>query len=167
MSTFNLPANTVRFYNDGPDFPATPLLLEAEQAYRQAFGQAASEVARWTKPNTVALKLAWERRRQARAEAEVFVPSAELFGIPGLDSEQVVYRAGHEVAASRTRGRVQAFELAMQSWESLRRHGKLDEWIRRQVIQPWTEKISEWSRQAIHPETYTGPPAPWDLNATA
>lgn len=37
MSTLALPVDTVQFYNDGPDFPTMPLLMEAERAYRDGF----------------------------------------------------------------------------------------------------------------------------------
>ena len=47
MTTITLPADSVRFYNDGPGFPDSPLLLEAEKAYRTAFAEAAEEVVRW------------------------------------------------------------------------------------------------------------------------
>jgi hypothetical protein len=35
MATLFLPANTVRFYNDGPEAPQTPELQLAEWHYRQ------------------------------------------------------------------------------------------------------------------------------------
>ena len=37
MVTLTLPPDTVRFYDDGPDWPRTPDQQQAEFAYREAF----------------------------------------------------------------------------------------------------------------------------------
>jgi hypothetical protein len=86
MATLTLPADTVRFYNDGPDFPTTPLLMEAERAYRAAFAEAAGVVAEWDIPDCELIEAVWQDRRAARDRAEVLVSSAELYGNPELDS---------------------------------------------------------------------------------
>jgi hypothetical protein len=160
MATLALPADTVRFYNDGPDFPSSPLLLDAERAYRQAFAEAANLVAEWTTPDHEAIDAAWRDRRDARTKAEVLVSSAALFGNPELDSEQVLYRAGHDVEAARHRGRVQAFELAVQCWESLENQGVYEEAAGPLVMRPWAERVREWSLSKIDSATITGPPSP-------
>ena len=59
----NLPPNTVGFYNDGPDWPTTPVLMEAERAYRDAFLVAAREVAGWDTPDLTSIDEAWTARR--------------------------------------------------------------------------------------------------------
>jgi hypothetical protein len=160
MPTLTLPADTVRFYNDGPDFSSTPLLMEAERAYRSAFVEAANVVAEWDIPDCELIEAAWQDRRNARERAEVLVPSAALYGNPEFDSEQVLYRAGHDVEAARHRGRVQAFELAAQCWEKFEDRGVLDEAIRLLVMQPWAERVRRWAGAEINPATIKGPPAP-------
>lgn len=119
MVALALPADTVRFYNDGPAFPTTPLLQEAEREYRDAFSIGASATASWKEVPDDLLEAVWRTRREVRRRNEVFVPSSVMFGNPDMDSEQIVYRIGHEVEASRARGKVQALEIARQCWESL------------------------------------------------
>jgi hypothetical protein len=160
MATLTLPADTVRFYNDGPDFPTTPLLMEAERAYRAAFAEAAGVVAEWDIPDCELIEAVWQDRRAARDRAEVLVSSAELYGNPELDSEQVLYRAGHDVEAARHRGRVQAFELAVQFWDKLEDQGIPDEAIHLMVMRPWAEQVRQWASSPINPATIKGPPAP-------
>ncbi|MFN6025915.1 MAG: hypothetical protein ACK49E_17305, partial [Planctomyces sp.] len=91
MTTITLPTDTVQFYNDGPGVPDTPLLLEAEKAYRTAFSDAAAEVVRWGMMRDDLIEQAWCQRQQVREQAEVLVSSADLYGVPELDSEQIVY----------------------------------------------------------------------------
>ena len=44
MTIADVSHGLVRFYNDGPEFPSTPTLIEAEQAYRNQFAEAATTV---------------------------------------------------------------------------------------------------------------------------
>ena len=129
MATLALPADTVRFYNDGPEHPLTGPQQVAEWHYRNAFHSGAKEVVAWDMPDPDAIYHAWEARAQAREAAEVRVSSSILFGHPHLESEQIVYRIGHEVAASRTRGRCQALEMAKQLWWELSDLGMADQQI--------------------------------------
>lgn len=160
MPTLALPADTVRYYNDGPDFPSTPLLMEAERAYRAAFAEAAGVVAEWDVPDCELIDAAWDDRRATRDRAEVLVSSAELYGNPEYDSEQVLYRAGHDVEAARHRGRVQAFELAVQCWEKLENQGIATEAVGPLVMRPWAEQVREWSLSPINSATIKPPPDP-------
>ena len=68
------------------------------------------------KVDHAALERAWAERREVRERAKVLYPSAKLFNTPDLDSDQLIYREGHEVEAARTRGRVHGFELVRQCW---------------------------------------------------
>jgi hypothetical protein len=57
--------------------------------------------------------------KQKREQAQVLVPSSVFYRDPWLDGEQIVYVAGHEVEASRTRGRVPGFEFVRQCRDEL------------------------------------------------
>ncbi|MCL6505526.1 MAG: helicase RepA family protein [Bryobacteraceae bacterium] len=141
---------TVRFYNDGLDWPATPELLAAERAYRAAFLAGAHEAAEWPFPDIEAIEDARQARRCAREAAEVLI------------DEQIVYRAGHEVEAARTRGRHQALEIAAQVWERTTDRGLSDERIAAEVIGPWLANVAHWAAQEIDPARIAGPPRPDD-----
>ncbi|TWU14745.1 hypothetical protein CA54_36140 [Symmachiella macrocystis] len=123
MTDLALPADTVQFYNDGPEFPTTPLLLKAEQAYREGFATTASAAASWKRVDEDMIEEMWRSRRAVRRKAEILVPSAELFDRPDMDSEQIVYRAGHDVEAARARGKVHGLEFARQCWDELEAEG--------------------------------------------
>ena len=162
MTTITLPADTVRFYNDGPGVPDTPLLLEAEQAYRTAFAEAAAEVVRWGMMRDDLIEQAWCQRQQIREQAEVLVSSADLYGMPELDSEQIVYRSGHELAASHIRGRVQALEIARRCWDEFYEVGTPVEAILVAIFIPWSRRVAQWSRSPIATTTILTPPRPED-----
>jgi hypothetical protein len=162
MTTITLPADTVRFYNDGPSVPNTPLLLEAEQAYRTAFAEAAAEVVQWGMMRDDLIEQAWCRRQQVREQAEVIVSSAALYGMPDLDSEQIVYRSGHEVNASHIRGRVQGLEIARRCWDEFHEVGTPVEAILVAIFIPWSDRVAEWARSDIDPTTVLTPPRPED-----
>jgi putative DNA primase/helicase len=163
MATLFLPADTVRFYNDGPEAPQTPELQLAEWHYRQAFLAGAREVASWSVPNVFALAQIWDERAEARRAAEVRVASSILFGHPHLDSEQIVYRVGHEVAASQTRGRCQALEMAKQLWWELGDAGLGDQQIRDSIMKPWLNAVVVWAGRVIDPRRVDPPPRPEDF----
>ncbi len=68
MPTTAMPDDPVRFYDDGPNPPDTPLRVAAERAYREAFLDAANEAIRLDDYfDQAALDQAWEERRQATA----------------------------------------------------------------------------------------------------
>ena len=119
----NLPADHVRFYQDGVEWPDTPEKQAAERAYRKAFLGAAREAARWQSLDKAAIDAAWAERKRARTLTEVLIPSTVLFDRPGLESEQIIYHAGHEAEAARTRGRVHGFEFVRQCHDELLQAG--------------------------------------------
>ncbi len=51
------------------------------------------------------------------------MPSSFMFGDPRMDSEQIVYREGHDIDAALARGKHQAVELARQCWDELADQG--------------------------------------------
>lgn len=162
MATLVLPADTVRFYNDGPENPLTGQLQLAEWNYRDSFLAAAREVIEWDMPDPDAIYDAWEARVRAREAAQVLVPSSILFGNPDLDSEQIVYRVGHEAEASRTRGRCQALEMAKQLWWELGDAGMEDEQILQSVMKPWLDEVATWALTKID-QSLVPPPRPEDF----
>ncbi len=158
-----------RGYNDGPELPILPVLVEAERAYRDSFLAAVQEAAAWDFPDLDVIEAAWESRRETRRQAEVLVPSSKYFDEPQFDdpeSVQVVYRTGHEVEASRARGRVQALELAKRDWWDLADLGlEDDEEIRRLFMQPWVEAVTAWAGEDL--ERAESPPRPLDHFSSA
>ncbi|MFV0442165.1 MAG: AAA family ATPase [Planctomycetaceae bacterium] len=159
----NLPADTVQFYNDSGEPPKTPLLQQAEREYRDAYLAAAREVVTWDMPDPETIDEAWQERKRVRREAEILVPSSFMFGDPSMDSEQVVYRVGHEIEASRTRGRVQALELAKQYWWALGDVGFSDEEVLDQVMRPWLADVEAWAKRPIDPDDWDVPTGPDDF----
>lgn len=159
----NLPVDTVQFYNDSGEPPRTALLQQAERAYRDAYLAAAREVVAWDMPDPEVIDEAWKERKRVRREAEVFVPSSFMFGDPSLDSEQIVYRVGHEIEASRTRGRVQALELAKHYWWALGDVGFSNEDILNQVMRPWLADVEAWAKRPIVPDEWDVPTGPDDF----
>lgn len=160
---FNLPPNTVQFSNDGGEPPRTALLQDAEREYRKSYLAAAREVVTWDMPDPEVIDEAWKERKRVKREAEVLVPSSFMFGNPNMDSEQIVYRAGHEIEFSRTRGRVQALELAKQYWWALGDVGFSDEEILEQVMKPWLADVEEWAKRPIIPDEWDVPTGPDDF----
>ncbi|MCA9208139.1 MAG: AAA family ATPase, partial [Planctomycetales bacterium] len=167
MPALALPPDTVRFYNDGPDWPTTPGLQAAERAYRHTFVAGARDVAQWDMPDPDMIDEAWRDRRRVRDEAQVIVPSAVLFGDGPWIGEQIIYRAGHEVAASRTRGRCQALELAKQLWWELEDAGVSDEQVIESIIKPWVAKVEAWAASEIDPTHISPPPRPEEFISEA
>ncbi len=163
MVRLALPPGTVQFYNDGPEAPRTPELQLAERHYRDAFLAGAREVVKWTLPNVFLIYRAWDERHSARSAAEVRVESSILYGHPHLESEQIVYRVGHEVAASRTRGRCQALEMANQLWWELRQGGVNDRQIVDSIMKPWLDKVQIWALARIDSQRVVPPPRPEDF----
>ncbi len=96
--TLALPPDTVQFYNDGGGPPKTPLLQEAERAYRESYLAGAREVLTWDMPDPEVIDEAWQARKRARRAAEVFVPSSFMLGDPSMDSEHVDNLAEHVIA---------------------------------------------------------------------
>ncbi|MAG94353.1 MAG: hypothetical protein CMJ48_11460, partial [Planctomycetaceae bacterium] len=90
-------------YIDGADHPTTPEKLAAEHAYRQAFLVAARETTKLTRSDESTSIEAMFQRAHAKRRAEIDVGNGRF-----------MYRVGHEVAASRTRGRHHAYSFASQ-----------------------------------------------------
>jgi len=78
MSTLALPVDTVPHYNDGP---STPLLEQAERAYRDGFRQVASAAASWKHPPEDLRESLWRARREVRRRHKVLVPSSPMVAI--------------------------------------------------------------------------------------
>ncbi len=161
--TYAFPPDTVQFYNDGGGPPKTLLLQEAERTYRESYLAGAREVVTWDMPDPESIDEAWQARKRARRSAEVFVPSSFMFGDPSMDSEQIVYRVGHEIEASRTRGRCQALELAKDIWWRLGDVGFTDDEVLSQVMRPWLADVELWARRPIAPDMWDVPTGPDDF----
>ena len=155
-----------RHYNDSPGWPHPDCEWEAERAFRDAFVAAAREAAEWNFPDMDQIEGAWEARREARRKAEVLVTSAQLFNDPKWDEydppgTHYVYRIGHEVEASRTRGRHHAMEFCKRDWWELADLGfDDDEEIRRLFMRPWVNATIAWASEPI--DSGWGPPRPLD-----
>lgn len=139
-----------RFYNDTIEPATTPLSVEAEKAFRAAFLAGAREAAEWESPNVEAVAAAREAREKARHQAEVIVTSSQLFNAPSFDDfdppgTHYVYRLGHEIEASRTRGRHHAMEFCLRDWQELTDLGLgNNEEIRREFMRPWVSAVAFW-----------------------
>jgi hypothetical protein len=155
-----------RHYNDGPDWPHPDCEWEAERAFRDAFVAAAREVAEWAFPDADQIEAAWEARRKIRDKASVVVTSAELFNDPKWDEydppgTHFVYRIGHEVEASRARGKHHAMEICRQDWRELASLGFGDnEEIRHLFNRPWLDAVVTWADEPI--DSGWAPPRPLD-----
>ncbi len=158
--TYALPPDTVQFYNDSLDFPKTPLLMEAERAYRFGFMAAAAATSRWRSPDEEFIESLRRSRKDMRRRAEVLVPSSVLFGNPDMDSDQIVYRAGHDVNAANARGKHQAVEIARQCWEALEDEGYPEEQLAPLVLGPWIAQVRVWANEPIEPNRMIPPPRP-------
>jgi hypothetical protein len=90
----------------------------------------------------------------------VLIPSSVLFNRPEFDSEQVIYVDGHEIEASRTRGRVHGLEFVSQCWDELATAGVDQAKIGPEIVVPWVEHVAEWVARDIDPERINPPPRP-------
>jgi hypothetical protein len=153
-----------RHYNDSPGWPHPDCEREAEEAFRKSYLAAAREAAEWDFPDVDSVEAAHEAREEARRQAEVVVTSAKLFNDPSFDDydppgTHFLYRIGHEVEASRTRGRHQALDICKRDWWELTDLGlDDDEEIRRLFMRPWVEAIMAWV--ADDPDGLWAPPRP-------
>lgn len=155
-----LPAHTVQFYNDGPDAPWTPILAEAERAYGHAYSIGAWQTLRWQEPDDDLIE---KLRMAPKAEcqmAEVYVPSSFMFGDPTMDSEQIVYREGHDIDAALAHGKHQAVELSRQCWDELADRGFPEENIAPLVFRPWYEAVLKWATGSVEPKKISAAPRP-------
>jgi hypothetical protein len=100
------------------------------------------------------------RRKAERQLAEVYVPSSFMFGDPRMDSEQIVYREGHDIDAALARGKHQAVELARQCWDELVDHGFPEEDIAPLVFRPWYEAVLKWATGPVEPRKISAAPRP-------
>ena len=147
------------FYNDSPGWPHPDCAREAERAFRDAFVAAAREAAEWDFPDVDAVEAAREAREEARRQAEVRVTSAQLFDDYDPPGTHFVYRIGHEVEASRTRGRHHAMEICKRDWWELADLGfDDDEEVRRPFMRPWANAVETWA--AEDPDGLWAPPRP-------
>ena len=155
-----------RHYNDSPGWPHPDCEWEAERAFRDAFVASAREVAEWDFPDVDQIEAAWEARRKVHDNASVLVTSAQLFHDPKWDDydppgTHYIYRIGHEVEASRTRGRHHAMEFCKQDWWELADLGfDDDEEIRRLFMRPWVKAVVAWANELIN--SGWAPPRPLD-----
>lgn len=131
--------------------PPEHVAIMAEQAYRDAYLAGAREAAAWDFPDIEAIEAAYQARRRAREAAEA-----------GVDKGRVLYRAGHEVEAARSRGRHHALEFAAQAWERFSDQGWPDERIAREIIAPWLPNVEQWAAGDIEPTRAVMPPRPDD-----
>ena len=153
-----------RFYNDGEGWPHPECEREAERAFRDAYLAAAREVSEWDFPVIEEVEAAWEARQEARRQAEVLVTSAQLFNDPAYDDydppgTHFVYQIGHEVEASRARGRHHAMELCRRDWwELIDLNFEDDEDIRGLFMRPWVEAVAAWANTPL--DSGLTPPRP-------
>ena len=73
------------------------------------------------------------------------MPSSFMYGDPNMDSEQIVYREGHDIDAALARGKHQAVELARQCWDELADQDFPEEDIAPLVFRPWYEAVLKWA----------------------
>jgi len=139
-----------RHYNDSPGWPHPDCEREAEEAFRKAYSAAAREASEWESPNVKAVAAARIARAKARHQAEVIVTSSQFFNDASFDDydppgRHSVYRLGHEIEASRTRGRHHATGFCWRDWQELTDLGFGDnEEIRREFIRPWGNAVAIW-----------------------
>ncbi|TWT71521.1 AAA family ATPase [Crateriforma conspicua] len=138
-----------RYYNDGPNHPRTPLAARAEKAYREWFAKTAADVPRWTKPNETAFAAFMRDRTVARRRAVV-----------GTDHGACLFRPGHEIEASKHRGRAQAVCIAIEGWEHFAAAGFDVHTIRTVAMQGWNRRVDRWSKTLLRPEQIELPPRP-------
>lgn len=150
--------DTVPFYNDGPEPPVTELQQKAERAYRAGYSEAASLAARERmdedEGSDRTLETLIERftqlRHDVRRQYERWLPSLD----------RVVYLAGHEVDASRARGQAHGIAEAQDCWWRLLENHIDPDAVIPLVLEPWSERVSEWASSEIDPGTITPPPSP-------
>jgi len=88
------------------------------------------------------------------------VPSSFMYGDPNMDSEQIVYREGHDIDAALARGKHQAVELARQCWDELADQGFPEEDIAPLVFRPWYEAVLKWATGPVEPTKISAAPRP-------
>lgn len=155
-----------RWYDDGP----SPSRYDGsgpndvERAYRTAFLDAATEVAKWIVPDEKAVETAWRARCDAYAAARVMLPSADYFDVSDPDTrstfigEQTVYRLMHAADAAQARGRHQAFATSTDAWTRLSDLGISDDRIVRSLLPAWFAEVQAWAEQPARPTVVAVPP---------
>jgi hypothetical protein len=161
MPIRTLPEGTVALYDDGPNHPETPVQHQAEAAYRAAFAAAIRSACTWEDLDEDRLAAARRDRATVKRQMEIPIATAELWNAPDLDSEQIVYRAGHEVAAASARGTMQGLEAVARCWKALKLNHIPEVAIGPVVIQPWAQQVDAWAAAPINPKLIIPPPA-WD-----
>ncbi|MBI1375823.1 MAG: AAA family ATPase [Phycisphaera sp.] len=139
--------------------------LEAERAFADAFVETARQIERrWTGVDAEAIEAAWQARLRAAERAEVWIPSADYFGVTDpakrqrMDSDQIAYRLGHRPEASRLRGIHHAMVYVEQAWEEL----EIESWelFAAFVLRRWIEAVDQWARAPFELGCRRPPPRP-------
>lgn len=155
-----------RWYDDGPSPSrydgSDP--IGVERAYRTAFLEAASEVARWGAPDDRAIGAAWQARCDACDAARVLIPSADYFGVTDSDrrskfiGEQTAYRLAHAATAAQARGRHQALATSTDAWSRLSERGVSSDRIVQSLVPAWLAEVQAWAAQPAKPKVVAVPP---------
>jgi hypothetical protein len=143
-----LPEVHVKFYENGPVHPETPVQKAAERNFREAYYAAAWEASRMGYVELIDAEVAaWEERQAVRERSEVLVTTAQYYNIPdpSLDGLQAMYVKGHELDAARARGRHQALDLAKRFCGDLIDDEVPEEVIQSFVLQPWARSLEPWA----------------------
>ncbi len=82
-----------------------------------------------------------------------------------MDSEQIVYREGHDIDAALARGKHQAVELARQCWDELADQGFPEDDIAPLVFRPWYEAVLKWAIGPVEPKKISAAPRPEEFVA--
>ncbi len=155
-----------RWYDDGP----SPSRYDGsdpndvERAYRTAFLDAATEVAKWTEPDEQAFEAAWRARCEAYSVARIMLPSADYFGVSDPEErstfigEQTAYRLMHASGAAHARGRHQALATSADAWTRLSDLGISDDRIVGSLLPAWLAEVRAWAEQPARPTVVAVPP---------
>ncbi len=155
-----------RWYDDGPSSSrydgSDP--NDVERAYRTAFLDAATEVAKWIAPDEKAVEAAWRARCDAYSAARVVLSSADYFGVSDPETrsrfigEQTAYRLMHAADAAQARGRHQAFATSTDAWTRLSDLGISDDRIVGSLLPAWFAEVRAWAEQPARPTVVAVPP---------
>ena len=115
---------------------------------------------RWQEPDDELIDRLRRTRKAERQLAEVYVSSSFMYGDPNMDSEQIVYREGHDIDAALARGKHQAVELARQCWDELTDQGFPVDDIVALVLWPWYEAVLKWATGPVEPTKISAAPMP-------
>ena len=93
------------------------------------------------------------------ANAKATTSRIFMYGDPNMDSEQIVYREGHDIDAALARGKHQAVELARQCWDELADQGFPEDagWPR---LPLWATEAAEPKEALVAASLPRPPPVP-------